>query len=101
MSFSYPVSFHSVPFRRRIVRQAGPCFARIAGGRGRVSAPARFARLIARARRQTHLPHAFHRGFSKLAPPGRAAPEKRLRTPLLLASYQHIFPDVKRFQEQK
>ena len=41
------------PFRspgRRFARRAGPCFARIARGRRRVSAPARFARLIARAR---------------------------------------------------
>ena len=46
---------------------AGPCFARIA--RGRAFAPARFARLIARASRRTHLSHAFHSGFSKPVPP--------------------------------
>ena len=75
------------------------CRARIAGGRGRVSAPARFARLIARARQRAHLSRAFHRGFRKWRRPAMAAPEKRLRTPLLPASYQHHFPDVNPFQE--
>ena len=37
-----PYPFCSI--RCRLVRQAGPCFARIARGCGRVSAPARFAR---------------------------------------------------------
>ncbi len=47
------IAFRSLSFRSprpRPGRQAGPCFARIAGGRGRAFAPARFARLIARAR---------------------------------------------------
>ncbi len=48
--------------RRRLVRQAGPCFARIARGCGRVSAPARFARLIARARLRAYLSCPFLRG---------------------------------------
>ena len=30
-----------------------------------------------------------------------AAPQKRLRTPLLRALYQYIFPDVKQYREQK
>ena len=38
---------------------AGPLFA---GGRGRVSAPARFARLIARARRRAHVSRRLPRG---------------------------------------
>ena len=65
----------------------GPCFARIAGGRGRPLAPARFAHLIARARRRTHLSRAFLRGFSKMTPLGRTTPEKRLPIPLLPVSY--------------
>ena len=48
--------------RRRLVRQAGPCFARIARGCGRVSAPARFARLIARARLRAYVSCPFLRG---------------------------------------
>ncbi len=44
-----PSSFHFR--RRRFARAAGPCFARIARGRARPLAPARFARLIAPARR--------------------------------------------------
>ena len=40
-----------------------PSFARIACARARVSAPARFARLIARARQRTHLSHPLPPGF--------------------------------------
>jgi len=70
-----------------VLPAAGPCFARIARGRGRPLAPARFAHLIARARRRTHLSRAFLRGFSKMTPLGRTTPEKRLPIPLLPASY--------------
>ena len=63
-----------------------PCFARIAGGRGRVSAPARFTRLIARARRRAHLPRRPAPGsFSR--PPAiaslRRKAERRPRKPPL------------------
>ena len=85
MPFLHRVSFHSVPFAppprgtRRTLQMAalappaarpasGPCFARIACGRGRVSAPARFARLIARASRRAHFACASNRGRSA---PGR------------------------------
>ncbi len=78
MSFALPAA---------VLPAAGPCFARTARGRGRPLAPARFAHLIARARRRTHLSRAFLRGFSRMAPPGRATPKKRLRIPLLPASY--------------
>ena len=46
------------------------CRARFAGVRARASPPARFARLIARARRWAHLSRRFHRWFSNMAPPG-------------------------------
>ena len=52
------------------------CRARFAGVRARASAPARFARLIARARRRTHVSRRFLRGCSTTAPLGRAAPRK-------------------------
>ncbi len=83
--------------------QGCPCFARIAGGRGRVSAPARFARLIARARRRAHLARPF--------PPGAfSAPSRSLsaETPkggpgsrLSLLSFYTIPPNVKPVREQK
>ena len=63
-------------------RGAGPFSARILRGRGHASAPARFAHLIARARQRAHLSRRLLTGFQKLAPPGRAAPGKRLRMPL-------------------
>ena len=47
---------------------AGPLFARILRGRGRVSAPARFARLIARASRRTHVSRRFLGDFFAPAP---------------------------------
>jgi len=49
MPFLHRIPPRSVPFAPPPARQAGPCFARIACGRGRVFAPARFARLIAPA----------------------------------------------------
>ena len=55
---------------RRRVPAAGPCFARIACAPARPSAPARFARLIARARRRTHP--------SRPLPPGYATPDAAL-----------------------
>ncbi len=77
--------------------------ARFACGRGRVSAPARFARLIARARRRTHL--------SRLLTPGAfSAPSRSLsaETPkggpgsrLSLLSFYTIPPNVKPIWEQK
>ena len=83
--FLHRVSFHSIPFAppprgtRRTLQMAalapptarpasGPCFARIARGRGRASAPARFARLIARASQRAHFACASNRGRSA---PGR------------------------------
>ncbi len=77
--------------------------ARFACGRGRVSAPARFAHLIARARRWTHLsrllsPGAFSapsRSLSAETPKG--GPGSRLS---LLSSYT-IPPNVKPHREQK
>ncbi len=77
--------------------------ARFACGRGRVSAPARFARLIARARRRAHLARPF--------PPGAfSAPSRSLsaETPkggpgsrLSLLSFYTIPPNVKPVREQK
>ena len=55
-------------------RGAGPFTARILLGRGRVSAPARFARLIARARQRAHVSRWLLTGFQKSAPLGRATP---------------------------
>ncbi len=77
---------------RRLARQAGPCFARIARGRGRPLAPARFARLIARARQSTHLSRSFCWGsFSRRRATGdEAAP----RMPL--PSSRPILPQVPR-----
>ena len=75
---------------RRLVRQAGPCFARIARGCGRVSAPARFARLIARASRKAHLSCPFLRGLRT----GAGAAENGLRTPL--PSSRPILPRLRR-----
>jgi len=49
--------------RRRLAWQTGPCFARNARGRGRALAPARFARLIARARQSAHFSCPFLRWF--------------------------------------
>ncbi len=92
-----------VPPSRQRAGRGCPCFARIACGRGRVSAPARFARLIARARRRTHLsrlltPGAFSapsRSLSAETPKG--GPGSRLS---LLSSYT-IPPNVKPGREQK
>ena len=64
-----------------------------AGGPPRL-APARFARLIARARRRTHLSRGFRADFSRAA-------EKRLRMPLPSRTAYHTFSSVKQFSEQK
>ena len=53
---------------RRQPSAAGPCFARIACAPRRALAPARFVRLIARARRRTH--------FSRRLPPGFFGPSR-------------------------
>ena len=56
----------SVPFSPPPACGAGPCFARIAPACPRASPPARFARLIARAReaeRRAHVSRAFPRAF--------------------------------------
>ncbi len=63
---------HAISFGARGGTEC-PCFARVsrvrACGRGRVSAPARFAHLIARARRRTHLACPFPPGsFSRPQP---------------------------------
>ena len=90
----YLVSFPSVPFFLPPASPCGgPCFARIACGRGRAFAPARFARLIARARRKAHpsclLPRGrFSRRRETKQPPdaapdrphmGMSAPEVKLK----------------------
>ncbi len=80
-------------------RGEGPFSARILRARprlpGRAFAPARFARLIARARRRAYPSRRFLTGFQKAAPLGRATPEKRLRIPLLRGPSYHTPPDVK------
>ena len=81
------VPFVPLPARRA----AGPCVARIARGRARPSAPARFARLIARARRRTHFSRPFLKGFSRRREPkGETAP----RMPLPPVPSYHSFPRV-------
>ena len=62
---------------------------------GRVSAPARFAHLIARARQRAHVSRRLLTGFQKPAPPGRAARGKRVRIPLPWGPSYHNPPDVK------
>ena len=59
----------------RTARPGGkrPCFARIAGGRRRALAPARFARLIARARQRAHFACALNQGRSAPGRHGREA----------------------------
>ena len=85
-----------------------PCFARIAAagarGRGRVSAPARFAHLIARARRRTHLARPFPPGcFSR--PPAvafcRNAERRPRKPPLSLLSFYTMSGKVKPLWEHK
>ncbi len=86
-----PLALRSDPVRssRRRPARRNPVSARIAcapvRGRGRVSAPARFAHLIARARRRTHLARPFPPGsFSR--PPAIAFcrnAERRPRKPPL------------------
>ena len=80
-------------------RGAGPFSARIL--RGRVLAPARFAHLIARARQRAHFSCRLLTGFQKLAPPGRAAPGKRLRISLPWGPSYHNPPDVKPISQTK
>ena len=68
----------SVPFSPPPACGAGPCFARIARGRARPSAPARFARLIARARQSAHLSRPFRWGsFSRRRETGDEAASRR------------------------
>ncbi len=80
-------------------RERVPVSARILRGRprlpGRVSAPARFARLIARARQRAHSSRRLLTCFQKPAPLGRATPGKRLRSPLPWGPSYHNPPDVK------
>ena len=92
----------SVPFSPPPARPAGGSLFRAYRGRARarVGAGAVRAPDCAREAEGTPFP-CVSQGFSKTTPSGRAAPEKRLRTPLLPASYQHHFPDVKRNCEQK
>ena len=78
----------------RTARPAGerPCFARIACGCGRASAPARFARLIARARQRAHFACALNQGRSAPDRHGREAargcpfPRTHHTTPILRSS---------------
>ncbi len=77
--------------------------ARFACGRGRVSAPARFARLIARARRRTHLARRFPPGLfsgpcrSLSAETPKGGPGSRLS----LLSFYTMPPNVKPIGERK
>ena len=60
-----------------------PCFARVSRACGRVSAPARFARLIARARCRAHFSRRFLRAFFALAPArNEAASGRRFLAPI-------------------
>ena len=86
-------AFRPPPFRPPAAGPAGGTLFR--AYRGRVSAPARFAHLIARARQRAHLSCGLLRGFQKAALPGRAAPGKRLRSPLPWGPSYHNPPDVK------
>ena len=85
--------------RRPAARRGGTLFPRVspvrpcAGAGGRIAA-ARFARLIARARRRTHLPRPL--------PPGLSAPaalcreqKRRPASRLFLHPSYHTFPQVK------
>ena len=71
------IPFRSTPFPLSPPGAAGPLFARNARPRARVSAPARFARLIARARprartgRRTHLACRLNRGLFAPVPTRR------------------------------
>ena len=76
-------------------RGAGPFSARILRGRGRVSAPARFAHLIARARQRAHLSRRLLTGFQKWRRPAARHPGRRLRSPLPWGPSYHNPPDVK------
>ena len=69
--------------------RAYPARARARVGAGAVRAPD-----CAREAEGARLPSAS-RGFSKMAPPGRAAPGKRLRIPLPRGPSYHNPPDVK------
>ena len=86
-------AFRPPPFRPPAAGPAGGTLFR--AYRGRVSAPARFAHLIARARQRAHLSCGLLRGFQKAALPGRAAPGKRFRSPLPWGPSYHNPPDVK------
>ena len=83
---------HRLSFLRR---GAGPFSARILRGRRRVSAPARFARLIARARQRAHLSRRLLTGFQKWRRPAAQRRGKRLRSPLPWGPSYHNPPDVK------
>ena len=77
MALSFPIPFRSVSAAAGLPL-AGPCFARIACARARSSAPARFARLIARARRRTHVSRRLTPGFFG---PSRFPAQKSERRP--------------------
>ena len=76
-------------------RGAGPFSARNLRGRGRVSAPARFAHLIARARQRAHVSRRLLTGFQKRRRPAARHPGRRLRSPLPWGPSYHNPPDVK------
>ena len=78
-------------------RGAGPLFARIlrGRGRGRVSAPARFAHLIARARQRAHVSRRLLTGFQKWRRPAAQRRGKRFRSPPPMGPSYHNPPDVK------
>ena len=83
-AYRVSIAFRSVP------PPAGPFAARIARGRARPSAPARFARLIARARRRAHVSRPFPPGlFSAPAAVLRRKGKGGPRKPPLPA---HIIP---------
>ena len=81
----------------RTARPAGerPCFARIACGCGRASAPARFARLIARARQRAHFTCALNQGRSA---PGRHGQEAARGCPSLGPIIPYLFSGQARIE---
>ena len=94
-----PIPLRSVLPAAGSSRAAGPCFARNA--RGRAFAPARFAHLIARARRRTHLPRPFLRGFSNMAPPAARCPRSGSGCRFYRKKIATLLSEVKQILEQK
>ncbi len=87
-----------VPFATTTARRApGPCFARIACGRGRPLAPARFARLIALAREADAGRTSPVCSVGLFFAPARGDRRSGPRMPLLPVPSYHNFSEVKLF----